>query len=52
MADQEKTFTCEQCGKEKKESERFEKDGKSFCCTECCGKQGAGEKDPAICEFC
>lgn len=50
--DGEKTYKCEKCGEEKKESEgNFVLDGSAYCCTDCCPKDGehAGE---GTCEFC
>ncbi|MEK7090635.1 MAG: hypothetical protein AAB930_03550 [Patescibacteria group bacterium] len=52
----EKTYKCEKCGKEKKESEgKFMLEGSAFCCKECCGDADKGEhkeKKPNVCEFC
>ena len=53
---EEKTYKCEKCGKEKKESEGiFMLEGTAFCCNGCCGDTAKGEhkeKKPNICEFC
>jgi len=56
MNEQEKTFTCKKCGKEKKESEgNFMLAGTTFCCKECCGDPEKGEHEKSAdgtCEFC
>ena len=59
-ADGEKTYKCDKCGNEKKESEgNFVLEGSSFCCTDCCGspdeKKDDGHEhkdDDGVCEFC
>lgn len=54
--EEEKTYKCEKCGKEKKESEgKFMMEGAAFCCKDCCGDADKGEhkeKKPNVCEFC
>lgn len=52
--DGEKTYICEKCGKEHKESEgNFVLEGSAFCCSECCPVKGEHKKEEGeTCEFC
>jgi hypothetical protein len=46
-----KKYKCAKCGKEKYEDEgMFVYGGTTFCCEECCKKDG--EKSENMCEFC